>query len=209
MPRAPGVSSCIRWTASRVIRNHTCSFPGSSSAPNQKVCQLGSRLGSSGLRVRGPPGQSSRVPRMTIAGPLVMGSCLLGPLKPSPLRELSVMILEGALEDAIRPCPWPGEDLRRLARACAGDWARLPAPTSAPGRGLLARIYSRRRHLLDCVLRRLVRDRKLHLPNGGPQRQARLVQATSSRRCDRAPLRPVVTPAQRRRRSPVRRTAGG
>ena len=71
-----GWSSVIRRTASVVIRNHTGLSSGASSAPNQKVNRLRSRLGWSGVRARGPPGQSSHVPSMTIAGtvacPLLM-----------------------------------------------------------------------------------------------------------------------------------------
>ena len=67
-PRAPGVSAGIRPTASEATRNHTCWPSWSSSAPNQRV-PLGSRVGSRGVRVRIPPGQSSRVPAMMILGP--------------------------------------------------------------------------------------------------------------------------------------------
>ena len=52
-----------------LIRNHTCWLPsGSSAAPNQRIRPLGSRVGSRGVRVWAPPGQSSRVPAMTIFG---------------------------------------------------------------------------------------------------------------------------------------------
>ena len=45
-PRARGVFSRIRPTASAVIRNHTCWLPsGSSAAPNQRIRPLGSRVG--------------------------------------------------------------------------------------------------------------------------------------------------------------------
>ena len=51
-PRAWGVFSRIRPTASAVIRNHTCWLPSTSSAaPNQRIRPLGSRVGS-----RGPAG---------------------------------------------------------------------------------------------------------------------------------------------------------
>ena len=75
-PRARGVFSRIRQTASAVIRNHTWLPSGSSSAPNQSR-PLGSRVGSRGVRVRGPPGQSSRVPVMTIVGPAASGTASL------------------------------------------------------------------------------------------------------------------------------------
>ena len=72
-PRARGVFSRIRPTASAVIRNHTCWLPSASSAaPNQRIRPLGSRVGSRGVRVWAPPGQSSRVPAMTIFGPTVV-----------------------------------------------------------------------------------------------------------------------------------------
>ena len=58
----PGVYSFIRRTASEAIRNHAWAPSGSSSAPNQKVCSFGSMQGSRGVRVRGPPGQSSARP---------------------------------------------------------------------------------------------------------------------------------------------------
>ena len=41
-PRASGVCSLIRRTASEVIRNHIWLPSGASSAPNQRVCRLGS-----------------------------------------------------------------------------------------------------------------------------------------------------------------------
>ena len=58
-PRSPGVFSGIRPMATSAIRNHTWSWSpsGSSSAPNQRLCPLGSRVGSRGVRVRGPPGR--------------------------------------------------------------------------------------------------------------------------------------------------------
>ena len=57
--RSPGVFSGIRPMATSAIRNHTWSWSpsGSSSAPNQRLCPLGSRVGSRGVRVRGQPGR--------------------------------------------------------------------------------------------------------------------------------------------------------
>ena len=68
-PRARGVFSRIRQTASAVIRNHTWRPSGLSSAPYQRVRPLGSRPEARGVRVRGPPGQSSRFPSIMIASP--------------------------------------------------------------------------------------------------------------------------------------------
>ena len=54
-PRARGVFSRIRPTASAVIRNHTCWLPSASSAaPNQRIRPLGSRVGSRGVKGLGP-----------------------------------------------------------------------------------------------------------------------------------------------------------
>ena len=57
--RSPGVFSGIRPMATSAIRNHTWSWSpsGSSSAPNQRLCPLGSWVGSRGVRVRGQPGR--------------------------------------------------------------------------------------------------------------------------------------------------------
>ena len=63
-PRARGVFSRIRPTASAVIRNHTCWLPSASSAaPNQRIRPLGSRVGSRGVRVWAPAGPVLTRPR--------------------------------------------------------------------------------------------------------------------------------------------------
>ena len=64
-PRAAGVFSAMRQMTSSSSRNQTWSPSGSSSAPNQQVRPLGSRLGGRAIRIRGPPGQSPRHPSMT------------------------------------------------------------------------------------------------------------------------------------------------
>ena len=98
-PRARGVFSRIRPTASAVIRNHTCWLPSASSAaPNQRIRPLGSRVGSRGVRVWAPPGQSSRVPAMTIFGPAVSG---MPPLpRPQIIDDKSPQSTAGPTEDA-------------------------------------------------------------------------------------------------------------
>ena len=53
-PRARGVFSRIRQTASAVIRNHTWRPSGLSSAPYQRVRPLGSRPEARGVRRPGP-----------------------------------------------------------------------------------------------------------------------------------------------------------
>ena len=64
-PRSAGVFSGLQRMASCAIRSHT--WPsGSNSAPNQRV-PLDSRVGSRGVRLFSPPGQSSRLPTTTIA----------------------------------------------------------------------------------------------------------------------------------------------
>ena len=40
-------------------------------------------------------------------------------------------------EDKIRPCPHPGEDVRRLVKACAGDWEWARRALAAAGGDLV------------------------------------------------------------------------
>ena len=58
-PRTRGVFSLIRRIASQLMRNHTSLPSGSSSAPNQQALGF-SGSGGRGVRIRVPPGQSSR-----------------------------------------------------------------------------------------------------------------------------------------------------
>ena len=102
-PRARGVFSRIRPTASAVIRNHTCWLPSASSAaPNQRIRPLGSRVGSRGVRVWAPPGQSSRVPAMTIFGPGGVGHAF----PPAP-PKLSTINRHSRRPDRPRTRPQP------------------------------------------------------------------------------------------------------
>ena len=49
-------------------------------------------------------------------------------------------------EDKIRPCPHPGEDVRRLVKACAGDWEWARRALAAAGGDLVrARVMVERR----------------------------------------------------------------
>ena len=98
-----GVFSRIRPTASAVIRNHTCWLPSASSAaPNQRIRPLGSRVGSRGVRVWAPPGQSSRVPAMTIFGPGGVGHAF----PPAP-PKLSTINRHSRRPDRPRTRPQP------------------------------------------------------------------------------------------------------
>ena len=92
---------------------------GSNSAPNQKVCPLGSRMGSRRVRVRGPPGQN------VIAAPAAYDDA------PDLIEGLTAAIVEGYRRGcADRPAAtrvfldhFPGQD----ARYVEASWARVCA----------------------------------------------------------------------------------
>ena len=65
-----GVCSLIRRTASEVIRNHRLvAVRGELGAETRRCARSVFGLGSRSVRVRAPPGQSSRAPSMTVVGP--------------------------------------------------------------------------------------------------------------------------------------------
>ena len=121
--------------ASRAIRNHTWIPSGARLAPNHKVRRLGSRQGSSGVRLRGPPGQSSRVPLITIFG---SSPVMFLRTAPRAVRGRSPW-LRASNPAAVSPyrvtgCPRHGELLSfATARAertvrCAGTGTRARSP---------------------------------------------------------------------------------
>lgn len=67
----------------------------------------------------------------------------------SPARAWVQPLVEWARawpEEKIRPCPHPGEDVRRLVKACGGDWEWARRALAAAGGDLArARVMVERR----------------------------------------------------------------